>query len=324
MLHNFKAKDIFEFSHQVNVKNNKQVVVFPEDIGNCSMEKTKINEDVFLYKHDYKANKDFSIDSNNTQSVFGLQIVLNDDSYHKDKITNTDIYTRQGYTNTSFINESKSMTIHKANSNLQSIAIIVKDDFLQNNLFNQMKNTNDIYSKPSTIFKNRPTNLKTQICATELFNSPFTGSLDKIYRESKVLEILYHEFSDILDMNNNPISSNKIIFDDFDIEALAQAKDILLNNIKNPPSMDELSKLVRLNQFKLKTGFKQKYNMAPYKLLAQHRMHTAKQLLESGGMNVAEISEFVGYKYQNSFAKAFREYFGVRPKDLIKSRKYYY
>lgn len=181
-----------------------------------------------------------------------------------------------------------------------------------------------IYSKPTTIFKNNPTNIKTQICATEIFNSPFTGALDKMYKESKVLEILCYEFSDIIDMNNNIVSTKKVIFDDFDIEALVQAKDILLNNITNPPSMKELSRLVRLNEFKLKTGFKEKYNISPYKLLAQHRMHTAKQLLETGDMNVAEISEFVGYKYQNSFAIAFREFFGVRPKDLMKSRKYYY
>ena len=145
-----------------------------------------------------------------------------------------------------------------------------------------------------------------------------------MYKESKVLEILCHEFSDIIDMNNNIVSSKKVIFDNFDIEALAQAKNILLNNMKNPPSIKELSKLVRLNEFKLKTGFKLKYNIAPYQLLAQHRMHTAKQLLENGDMNVSEVSEFVGYKFQNSFAIAFREFFGVRPKDLIKSRKYYF
>lgn len=144
MLHNFKAKDIFEFSHQDNVKNNKQVVVLPEDVGHSAREKTKINENVFLYKNKHKANKDFSITSNATQSIFGLQIVLNDDSYYKDKITNTDIYTPKGYTNSSFINEAKDMSIHKENSNLQSIMITVKDDFLENNLFNQMKNTNDI------------------------------------------------------------------------------------------------------------------------------------------------------------------------------------
>lgn len=323
MLYNFKAKDIFDFSYKDNIVNNRTMLDLPEYIGSCSIEETKINQDVFLYKNNYKVNKDFSIDTKSTQSIFGVHIVLNDNFYYKDKITNTNIYIQQGYTYTSFSNEDKSMVIHKENSNPQSIGIVVKDDFLRNNLFNQMKNTNDIYSQPTTIFKNSPSNIKTQICATELFNSPFTGVLDKLYKESKALEILYHEFSDIIDKNNNLISTKKVIFDDFDIEALAQAKDILLNNMQNPPSIKELSRMVRLNEFKLKKGFKLKYNMAPYKLLAQHRMHTAKQLLETGDMNVAEISELMGYKYQNSFAKAFRECFGVPPKELMKSRKYY-
>ncbi len=299
-------------------------VVLPKDIGYFSREETKINDDIFLYKYNHDIHKDMSIGSKTTNSFFDIHIVLNDDSYYKSKLTNSEQYTKSGYTTSSFISEENGVSFKKANSKLKSIEITIKDNFLQNHLFNQLQNIKDIYSKPTTLFKNRPTNLKTKICANELFNSPHTGILDKLYMESKVLEILYHEFGDILSSDKNLKSHDKIRFDDYDIEALHLARDILINNIQNPPSMQELSKLVKLNEFKLKVGFKQKFNITPYKLVTQYRMQKAKQLLETGDMNIYEISKLVGYKYQNNFTKVFKEHFGIRPSELIKSRKYYY
>ena len=75
---------------------------------------------------------------------------------------------------------------------------------------------------------------------------------------------------------------------------------------------------------KLKKGFKEEFNITPYKLLEQCRMGKAKYLLENEDMNVNEISKLIGYKYQNNFAKIFKQYFKVSPKDIMKSRKYYY
>jgi len=301
-----------------------QKIILPKDIGCFSWEQTIINDDILLYKNNHTIDKDIAISSQTTNSCFGIHIVLNDNSHYKSKLTNSEQYTKQGHTSTYFINEEKGISFKKANTKFQSISLAVRDDFLQNNLFNHMKNTKDIYLNPTTIFKNKPTNLKTQILATELFNSPHTGVLDKMYKESKVLEILFYEFNDILNNDKELKNKHKIRFDEYDIEALNKARDILLNNLQNPPTVEELSKLIHLNQFKLKLGFKQKFNTSPYKLITKHRMQKAKQLLEQGDMNVFEVSELVGYKYQNNFTKVFKEYFGIRPSELIKSRKYYF
>ncbi len=50
----------------------------------------------------------------------------------------------------------------------------------------------------------------------------------------------------------------------------------------------------------------------------------AKQLLESTEYSVSEVAFYVGYKIQQSFSNAFFQFFGVRPKDIMKTRKYYY
>lgn len=309
---------------ELSSTNDLQKIILPKNMGSFSWEETTINDDILLYKNNHNIYKDIAINSQTTNSCFGIHIVLNDNSHYKSKLTNSEQYTKQGHTSVYFINEEKGISFKKANTKFQSISLAIKDEFLQNNLFNHIKNTKDIYLNPTTIFKNKSTNLKTQICATELFNSPHTGVLDKMYKESKILEILYYEFNDILNKDKQLKNKDKIRFDEYDAQALNKAHDILLNNLQNPPTVEQLSKLVHLNQFKLKVGFKQKFNTSPYKLLTKHRMQKAKKLLEQGDMNVFEVSELVGYKYQNNFTKVFKEYFGIRPSDLIKSKKYYY
>jgi len=315
--------DMNEFLSLDKLKDNTRKIVLPNNIGTFLSEKIKINKDVYVHKNDTNINKDMSKNSKTTNRYLDIHIALNDDFYYKSNLTGDEQYLKSGHTLNSFINQADDIVFKKANTRFQSISIMVKDDFLQNNLFKHMKNTKDIYLNPTTIFKNKPTNLKTQMLATELFNSPHSGVLDKMYKESKVLEILYYEFSDILNNDKELKNKDKVRFDEYDTQALNKAHDILLNNLQNPPTVEQLSKLVHLNQFKLKLGFKQKFNTSPYKLLRKHRMQKAKQLLEQGDMNVFEVSELVGYKYQNNFTKVFKEYFGIRPSELIKNRKYY-
>ena len=59
-------------------------------------------------------------------------------------------------------------------------------------------------------------------------------------------------------------------------------------------------------------------------MILEHKMIHAKQLLETSEFSILEIANFVGYKYQQSFSNAFFQFFGLRPKDVMKSRNYYY
>ena len=52
-------------------------------------------------------------------------------------------------------------------------------------------------------------------------------------------------------------------------------------------------------------------------------MHKARDLLKNSDYNINEISNIVGYKYQGNFSLAFVKKFGIRPKDMLKSRSYH-
>ena len=142
--------------------------------------------------------------------------------------------------------------------------------------------------------------------------------LERLLLESKILELIYNEFSRLKCPNKN------VILDEADKNALQKARQILSKDIKNPPSIKELSKQVRLNEFKLKVGFKSLFGQTPYEFLREERMKRALAMLQGSELNIAEISAATGFKNQSHFSKLFCDYYGTAPKNLMKNRKYYY
>ena len=159
-----------------------------------------------------------------------------------------------------------------------------------------------------------------QICVLNELETTnlYEGAMREIFTESKILELIYNEFSRLKCPNKN------VILDEADKNALQKARQILSLDIKNPPSIKELSKQVRLNEFKLKVGFKSLFGQTPYEFLREERMKRALAMLQGSELNIAEISAATGFKNQSHFSKLFCDYYGTAPKNLMKNRKYYY
>jgi len=157
----------------------------------------------------------------------------------------------------------------------------------------------------------------------DILFSHFYGELNSIFIQSKVLEIIFLEFQNLFSDENLISSVNSLKLDEKDIYAIKKAKEILIQNMKNPPSIIELAKKAKINDFKLKAGFKKVFNKTPYGLLLDYKMSIARKLLTTGDMNVNEVSKYIGYKYSQNFSTAFSKKFGILPKDVMKTKKYY-
>ncbi len=108
-----------------------------------------------------------------------------------------------------------------------------------------------------------------------------------------------------------------------DLRQLYQAREVLLNNMENPPSLKGLAQCCNLNSYKLKVGFKQIFHNTVYGYLREARMHRGKGLLVQTELTVGEIASRVGYDNPSQFSKAFREHFGVTPLQYRKGAKFY-
>ena len=193
--------------------------------------------------------------------------------------------------------------------------IFINSDFINDNFADII----DPYT--NKFLKQSKTNPSSRLYLNQILNLNRDDPLDKLLMESKILELIYNEFSDIKKFERR---NKSVILDEFDKVAILKAKEILAADIKNPPSIKELAKRIRLNEFKLKFGFKKLFNQTPYEFLHNERINQAFALAKSSEMNISEISSAVGFKSQGHFAKTFKKRYGISLKEILKTRNYYY
>jgi AraC-like DNA-binding protein len=140
------------------------------------------------------------------------------------------------------------------------------------------------------------------------------GRLNILFLESQVLELLSLNLERLLGMECSGVRS--VILSKTDRENLLLAREILLNRLESPPSLLELSHLIRMNDFKLKRSFKLYFGKTVYEYIREQRLERAFSLLATGQYNVGQSAFAVGYTNISHFSQAFREKFGMSPKKL--------
>ena len=156
------------------------------------------------------------------------------------------------------------------------------------------------------------TTLQMQQAVRQILNCPYQSLMKQIYLESKALELIALRFAQF--MEDSRQTSSKTRLKKEDIDRIHWAKDILTNNITNPPSLVELARQVGINDYKLKQGFQQVFGTTAFGYLHHHRLEQARLLLLKNQLSIAETAYKVGYTNPCAFSKAFRKKFGVNPK----------
>lgn len=145
------------------------------------------------------------------------------------------------------------------------------------------------------------------------------NKLTPLYLESKVLEsisLLHNEvvsspenvFTHQLNYGEITIGKDRrITLTASDANAIQKAHDILTKDACNPPTIKALSKMVFLNEQKLKAGFSIKYHMSISQYTNSIRMTMAENLLSTTELSIDEISKIVGYNHTGNFIKMFKK-----------------
>lgn len=149
--------------------------------------------------------------------------------------------------------------------------------------------------------------------------------LTPIYLESKILESIALLYNEIYSSPQN-VFTNQLVYGDIkigknryvtltaaDVNAIQKAHDILTKEAFNPPTIRRLSKMVFLNEQKLKAGFLIRYHMSIGQYTNSIRMTMAENLLSTTELSIDEISKMVGYNYSGNFVKMFKKVHGKTP-----------
>ena len=152
------------------------------------------------------------------------------------------------------------------------------------------------------------------IALYQILQCPYHGLTKRLYLESKALELIALQLNQLREKRPHLPSSSPLNPDD--IACIYLARDILIGNLDNPPSLLALAKQAGINSLKLKQGFRQIFNTTVFGYLYTHRMEEARRLLELGHWNVTQVAQAVGYAHPGKFAAAFKKKFGITPKAL--------
>lgn len=117
------------------------------------------------------------------------------------------------------------------------------------------------------------------------------------------------------------LGNHLLTFNSADLSSLQKARQILMDQPENPPTIAQLSKLVFLNEQKLKAGFPLIYHMTIGAFVREQRMSRAAALLTSSSLSVHEIAMKTGYASSSSFIKVFRETYQKTPLAFRKDQR---
>jgi AraC-like DNA-binding protein len=135
--------------------------------------------------------------------------------------------------------------------------------------------------------------------ALEILRSDYRDDCLRIFLKGKVVELLVALLAQPEDGRERT--------------AAMVARDILLRDPLNPPTMGELSRLVGASQRRLSTDFQRAFGLTVTEWLADWRLCRGRELIAESALPIAEVSASLGYAHLSTFTAAFAKKFGAPP-----------
>jgi len=149
------------------------------------------------------------------------------------------------------------------------------------------------------------------VCIHEILGCTYVDARRHLFLGSKALELVMFGLDQFNPDKGKAISCFDSVTDSLGF--VHKARDIMISDIKNPPSLTELSKMVGVNRSRLNHCFRKVYGVTIFNYLRTYRLEESKRLLQAGNQSVTEVAFEVGYAQQKTFSKEFKKYFGDTP-----------
>lgn len=297
----------------------EQVLKFPSVIADGWMRKVQLRSGLELMVQDLKFKDNFILETeyNELNIAFGIGFCLTGSALGKIYGVDEEFYLAANQGSLGFALKQKGNMEFQGKQRITVVDLIMEPMMFSTFIDSQSMHIPTEFQQiingkyHSFYIQNFQMTSGMKMAAQQILNCPYHGLTRQLYLESKGIEILAY-YNELL--LQQPTSSRQVInLKPDDISRIYYAKEILFKNFKNPPSLIELAKLVGLNDYKLKAGFRQYFGNTVFGCLHDYRMEEAKKLLETKKLNINQVARSVGYASETSFSSAFRKKFGVSP-----------
>ena len=165
-------------------------------------------------------------------------------------------------------------------------------------------------------YDNLPFTSSIAVVLSQILQARVHDSMKSLYFKGKIYELLSLYFNK---NDDSSIEQCPFLIDEQNVQKIRNAKDIILDRMIDPPSLDALALEIGLPLKKLKQGFKQVYGDTVFAYLLEHKMQEARRMLDSQKYNVYEVGLKLGYSTSSHFIAAFKKKYGTTPKKYLGS-----
>lgn len=143
----------------------------------------------------------------------------------------------------------------------------------------------------------------------ELDTKQSNDGLKKLFLKGKIFEIISYlgketQKNEVAKCPFTSVKKNNIIM----------AKDILIENLKSAPKIEEIASMLNMSQKVLKSEFKAMYGLPIYTYYMNYKLEIAKDLLDQKESSITDISSHIGYSTTSHFIAAFKKKYQTTPK----------
>lgn len=158
------------------------------------------------------------------------------------------------------------------------------------------------------LYKNTPPNMTVEMhmILKEIITYYRKGVMQKLFIEAKIIKLLilifeqFNEKGSTEDQSKIPFIIKKFVDENYH------------RNLK----IEEISKILGINETKIRKEFKIYYHKTIVEYISELRMLKAKKLIVNKDLMIKEIAIDCGYEYVQNFTRAFKKKFGVSPENL--------
>ncbi|MET6997847.1 helix-turn-helix domain-containing protein [Chitinophaga defluvii] len=145
-------------------------------------------------------------------------------------------------------------------------------------------------------------------CIDKLLHCNYMGSLRGMYADARVMDIMTEVFTIAHGSNRSEIALTHE-----ERQRIMALKDLLAENLDTHYTIKDLSRMIYINEYKLKKGFQLLTGSSIFDYQLSRRIQVAQQWLRETELSLEEIATATGYQYLSSFIAAFKQRVGITP-----------
>lgn len=290
--------------------------IVPSEIGNGSITNIYPNDDVALsiirLKLDYPLVMNYEDYDSRFETTYCMKghIVYSETGVVDTSLGQNDmgIYIKP---------QSRGMMMFPSGEEILAVSLLGHNQFLENLPFREESMT---YSKHETrtiadaLLKPRKTSIQIGNQFAQIAGKQIDDAIAPYFYDGAaklILSTLWQEYiaAPQTGVTNHPLTSSEQA-------ALYKARDILTHQYAEAPTIPQLAKMVSLNEYRLKQGFRELFGKTIHEFSRELKMANAKSLLENRELTISQIAYEVGYLNVSHFTRAFRKEYGQNPSDF--------